>query len=111
MKAIQADSFGASYPRVIQLQYYTAGNGQLLVTYAGGGKTGMPVYRSTDNGETFHLFSELTRLRGQPTIYELPTRMGEFPGGPDGEQLMRTFSAKRGKFPALTRLAVRRPCP
>ncbi len=41
----------------------------------------MPVYRSTDNGETFQLFSELKDLRGQPTLYELPVRMGEFPAG------------------------------
>ena len=80
IRSIQADSFGASYPRVIQLQHYAPGKGHLLVTFAGGGGS-MPIYRSTDNGETFHFFSELTRLRGQPTIYELPLKMGEFPAG------------------------------
>jgi hypothetical protein len=81
IRAIQSETLGASYPRVIQLAHYAPGKGQLLVTFAGAGKTGMPVYRSTDNGETFQLFSELTRLRGQPTIYELPVKMGEFPTG------------------------------
>jgi hypothetical protein len=109
IKAIQADSFGASYPRVIQLQHYTAGKGQLLVTFAGSGKTGMPVYRSTDNGETFHLLSELTGLRGQPTIYELPMKMGEFAAGtilaaggyeqpdPAKRMLAANFSADGGR--------------
>ena len=81
IRAIQTDRLGASYPRIIQLQHYAPGKGQLLVTFAGGGGAGMPVFRSTDNGETFHFFSELTRLRGQPTIYELPVKMGEFPAG------------------------------
>jgi len=59
IKAIQTDSLGASYPRVIQLHHYAPGKGQLLVTFAGGGSgAGMPVYRSADNGETFHFLSE-----------------------------------------------------
>ena len=37
IKAIQTDSFNASYPRVIQLQHYVPGKGQLLLTFAGGG--------------------------------------------------------------------------
>ena len=79
IRAIQTDAPGASYPRVIQLQHFAAGKGQILLTYAGSGA--MPVYRSTDNGETFQLYSELKDLRGQPTLYELPVRMGEFPAG------------------------------
>jgi hypothetical protein len=80
IRAIQSDALGASYPRVIQLEHYAPGKGQLLVTYAGGGGS-MPIYRSTDNGETFQLFSELKGLRGQPALYELPVKMGEFPAG------------------------------
>ena len=80
IKVLQTDSIGASYPRVVQLQQYAAGKGHILLTYAG--RPGpMPIYRSTDNGETFHLFSELKELRGQPTLFELPARIGEFPAG------------------------------
>jgi hypothetical protein len=72
-------SLGASYPRVIQLQHYLAGKGQLLATFSRRGP--LPVYRSTDNGETWQFFSEVTGLRGQPALYELPQPMGEFPAG------------------------------
>ena len=80
IRALQTDALGASYPRAIQLQHDAAGTGQILLTYAGG-RGSMPVFRSTDNGETFHRFSELQNLQGQPTLYELPTKMGEFPAG------------------------------
>jgi hypothetical protein len=72
-------SLGASYPRVIQLKTYAAGKGQLLATYDRRGT--LPIYRSTDNGETFQFFSEVKGLRGQPSLYELPVKMGEFPAG------------------------------
>jgi hypothetical protein len=81
IRAIQTESPGASYPRVIQLQHYAPGKGQLLVTFSGGGGGGMPIYRSIDNGETFQFFSEVKGLRGQPALYELPVKMGEFPAG------------------------------
>jgi hypothetical protein len=70
---------GASYPRVIQLKYFAGGKGQLLATFARRGT--MPIYRSTDNGETWQNFSEVSNLRGQPALYELPQKMGEFPAG------------------------------
>jgi hypothetical protein len=70
---------GASYPRVIQLKYFAGGKGQLLATFARRGT--MPIYRSTDNGETWRPYSEISNLRGQPALYELPQRMGEFPAG------------------------------
>jgi hypothetical protein len=70
---------GASYPRVIQLKTYAAGRGQLLATFARRGT--LPIYRSTDNGETWTQFSEVANLRGQPSLYELPVKMGEFPAG------------------------------
>jgi hypothetical protein len=87
IKVIPTDSVGASYPRVIQLQHYAPGKGQLLLSFSGGGGGGvgggggMRIYRSTDNGETFQRFSEVTGLRGQPALYELPVKMGEFPAG------------------------------
>jgi hypothetical protein len=80
IKVIPTESLGASYPRAIQLKQYAAGKGQILLTWAGG-QGPMPIYRSTDNGETFQPFSELKELRGQPTLFELPTKIGEFPAG------------------------------
>ena len=51
------DAQGASYPRVIQLQHYAPGKGQLLLTFTGGGPGGgMPIYRSTDNGTSWQIF-------------------------------------------------------
>ncbi|HUA86255.1 MAG TPA: sialidase family protein [Bryobacteraceae bacterium] len=72
-------SLGASYPRVIELQHYASGSGQILATYARRGA--LPIYRSTDGGDTFQFFSEIQNLRGQPALYELPVKMGEFPAG------------------------------
>jgi hypothetical protein len=80
IKVLQTDALGASYPRAIQLKYFAAGKGNILLTYAG--RPGpMPIYRSTDNGQTFQPFSELKELRGQPTLFELPAKIGEFPAG------------------------------
>ena len=67
---------GASYPRVIQLKI-GAQKGTLLATYARRGD--LPVYRSTDNGETWQLFSEMPQLRGEPCLYELPVQDGRIP--------------------------------
>jgi hypothetical protein len=69
---------GASYPRVIQLKV-GPNKGTLLATYSHRGN--LPIYRSTDNGESWTLFSEVPQLRGQPCLYELPVKMGEFPAG------------------------------
>ena len=69
---------GASYPRVIQLKV-GANKGTLLATY--GHRGNLPIWRSTDNGETWTLFSEVPQLSGQPCLYELPSQMGEFPAG------------------------------
>jgi hypothetical protein len=70
---------GASYPRVVQLKQYANGRGELLMTFAR--RSALPIYRSTDNGETWSLLSSVPNLRGQPALYELPVRMGEFPAG------------------------------
>jgi hypothetical protein len=83
--AIQVRSFdsdptlGASYPRVIQINAYTPAKGQLLATFSRRGA--LPIYRSTDYGETWQFLSEVTGVRGQPSLYELPRKMGEFPAG------------------------------
>jgi len=69
---------GASYPRVIQLKMGT-NKGALLATYSRRGN--LPIYRSTDNGDSWTLFSEVPQLRGEPCLYELPARMGELPAG------------------------------
>jgi hypothetical protein len=71
---------GASYPRVIQLKYYVAGKGQLLATFAQRGHS-LPIFRSNDQGDTWQRFSEVSMLGGQPTLFELPVKMGEFPAG------------------------------
>lgn len=71
---------GAQYPRVIQLKYYAAGKGQLLATFSVRGQA-MPIYRSTDNGDSWEKFSEIPMLRGQPTLFELPAKTGAFPAG------------------------------
>ena len=108
IKVLQSDSVGASYPRAIQLRHYAPGKGHILLTYAGGPGP-MPIYRSTDNGETFQSFSELKELRGQPTLFELPTKIGEFPAGtilaaggyaqndPTKRMLAGSYSADGGK--------------
>ena len=80
IRNLDADvSLGASYPRVIQLKEYVPSKGQILATYARRGA--LPIYRSTDSGETFAFFSEIKGLRGQPALYEMPVKMGEFPAG------------------------------
>src|SRR6185312_12868790 len=69
---------GAQYPRVIQLKF-GPDKGTLLATYSHRGN--LPIWRSTDNGESWTLFSQVPQLRGQPCLYELPVKMGEFPAG------------------------------
>src|SRR5436309_1519845 len=67
---------GAQYPRVIQLKF-GPNKGALLATYSHRGN--LPIWRSTDNGDSWTPYSEVPQLRGQPCIYELPVKMGEFP--------------------------------
>lgn len=69
---------GASYPRVLQIKN-GPGKGQLLATF--GRRGALPIYRSTDNGETWQFLSEIPNLRGQPAMFELPQKVGEFPAG------------------------------
>ncbi len=70
---------GASYPRVIQIAHYAPEKGDLLATFSLRGT--LPIYRSTDRGESWQLFSEVPNLRGEPSLYELPVKMGDFPAG------------------------------
>jgi hypothetical protein len=70
---------GASYPRVIQLKF-GPDKGALLATYSHRGGS-LPIWRSTDNGETWTHYSDVPQVRGQPCLYELPVKMGEFPAG------------------------------
>jgi hypothetical protein len=72
-------ALGASYPRVLQIKTYAAGKGQLLATF--GRRGAAPIYRSTDNGETWKFLSEIPNLRGQAAMFELPQKVGEFPAG------------------------------
>lgn len=69
---------GASYPRVIQLKIGPQ-KGTLLATFARRGP--LQIFRSTDNGDTWQRFSDVSMLAGQPCLYELPVKMGEFPAG------------------------------
>jgi hypothetical protein len=69
---------GANYPRVIELKI-GANKGVLLATFARRGA--LPIYRSADHGETWEHYSEVPMLRGQPCLYELPQKEGDFPAG------------------------------
>jgi hypothetical protein len=75
-----AQAPGATYPRVIQLRYFAAGKGQLLATFSQRGQA-LPVYRSTDAGDTWQKVAEIPMLRGEPALFELPMKIGEFPAG------------------------------
>ena len=72
-------ALGASYPRVVQLKQYAQGRGQLLLTF--GRRGPLPIYRSTDNGESWTFLSSVPNINGQPALYELPVKLGEFPAG------------------------------
>jgi len=69
---------GASYPRVIQLKI-GPNKGALLATF--GRRGSLPIFRSTDNGDSWQQFSEVPQLTGQPCLYELPVKMGAFAAG------------------------------
>ncbi|KAJ3122340.1 hypothetical protein HK098_002928 [Nowakowskiella sp. JEL0407] len=72
------------YPRAVELS-----DGTLLVTVSGFGLNPavFPVYKSTDFGKTWKLFSNITDqvngwgMSAQPFLYELPCRFGGFPEG------------------------------
>jgi len=84
-----APTVGAMYPRIIQIKHYEGSKGNLLVTFEHymNREPSFPIYRSTDNGETWHLLSEVEDTKNgwgmmyQPHLFELPQQVGEFPAG------------------------------
>jgi hypothetical protein len=82
----------ASYPRVIRLEHSGSANGDLLATFAHSGvgstKANFPIYRSTDNGQTWTsspIGTVTDTVHGWdldgPTLYELPQAEGSLPAG------------------------------
>ena len=84
-----APTVGAMYPRVIRIKHYTKSKGSLLATFEHymNREPSFPIYRSTDNGETWDLYSEVEDTKNrwgmkyQPHLFELPQQVGEFPAG------------------------------
>jgi len=84
-----APTVGAMYPRVIQIKHHAESKGNLLVTFEHymNREPSFPIYRSTDNGETWSLLSEVEDTKNkfgmkyQPHLFELPQQAGEFPAG------------------------------
>lgn len=84
-----APTVGAMYPRVVRITHHAGSEGNLLVTFEHymNREPSFPIYRSTDNGDTWHLLSEVEDthnrwgMRYQPHLFELPQQAGEFPAG------------------------------
>ncbi|MBC9730068.1 RICIN domain-containing protein [Streptomyces sp. TRM68367] len=84
-----APSPGSLYPRAVRLQHSGSANGTLLATFEQytSGTPVFPIYRSTDNGNTWSQISSISDthngygMRYQPFLYELPTAIGNFPAG------------------------------
>ena len=90
-----ADSFDAeqaiTYGRVVCLKNSGTNNGTLIATCDQhkwvNGEQVWPIYRSTDNGESWSLVSNVTdtvfstNRKAQPMLYELPQAVGNMPAG------------------------------
>ncbi|QCD60254.1 RICIN domain-containing protein [Streptomyces hawaiiensis] len=84
-----APSPGSLYPRALRLQQNGSANGTLLATFEQytSGTPVFPVYRSTDNGNSWSRISDVADtqngwgMRWQPELFELPTAIGDFPAG------------------------------
>ncbi|NUR03550.1 MAG: ricin-type beta-trefoil lectin domain protein [Streptomyces sp.] len=84
-----APSPGSLYPRVLRLQHNGSANGTLLATFEQytNGTPVFPIYRSTDNGNSWNRISDVADtqngwgMRWQPELFELPTAIGAFPAG------------------------------
>lgn len=84
-----APAVGAMYTRVMQIKHYEGSKGTLLATFEHymQREPSFPIYRSTDHGETWHLYSEVEDthnewgMRYQPHLFELPQQVDEFPAG------------------------------
>ena len=83
---------GAMYPRFIRLAHAGSQNGYLLATfedYHSPSNPVYPIYRSTDGGVTWSLFSSIHDLqhhpvwgmRYQPDLFELPRALGPWAAG------------------------------
>ena len=90
---------GASYPRVIEIKI-GAPKGTLLATFARRGP--LQIFRSTDNGDSWQQYSEVPQLEGEPCLYELPVKMGEFRAG----TIMACGGSPAGKTPGKRSLDV-----
>ncbi|WNM35750.1 RICIN domain-containing protein [Streptomyces sp. Li-HN-5-11] len=84
-----APSPGALYARALRMQHSGSSNGTMLATFEQytSGTPVFPIYRSTDNGNSWTQISSISDthngygLRYQPFLYELPTAIGNFPAG------------------------------
>jgi hypothetical protein len=80
---------GAMYPRLIRLAKYEKDKGSILATFEQyvKGEPSFPVYRSTDNGKTWALFSKIIDtknhygMRYQPQLFEVPQQVSDLPAG------------------------------
>ncbi|MER5428665.1 RICIN domain-containing protein [Streptomyces sp. NPDC002588] len=84
-----APSPGSLYPRALRLQHNGSANGTILSTFEQytSGTPVFPIYRSTDNGNSWTKISDVADtqngwgMRWEPELFELPTAMGDFPVG------------------------------
>ncbi|MEU6251347.1 RICIN domain-containing protein [Streptomyces sp. NPDC047043] len=84
-----APSPGSLYPRALRLQHNGSSNGTILATFEQytNGTPVFPIYRSTDNGNSWKKLSDVADtqngwgMRWEPELFELPTAMGDFPAG------------------------------
>ncbi|MFE9644454.1 RICIN domain-containing protein [Streptomyces sp. NPDC006365] len=84
-----APSPGSLYPRGMRMQHNGSANGTILATFEQytSGTPVLPIYRSTDNGNSWSKISEVADtqngwgMRWQPELFELPTAVGGFPAG------------------------------
>ena len=87
---------GSSYTRVIRLEHSGSSNGTMLATFERNAgdlleneelRKSIPIYRSTDDGETWTQITEVDDainagvLGWQPHLYELPEEVGSMPAG------------------------------
>lgn len=80
---------GSLYPRAIRLQHSGSANGTLLASFEQytNGTPVFPIYRSTDNGNTWTQISSVADtqngwgMRWEPDLYELPSAIGNYPAG------------------------------
>jgi hypothetical protein len=80
---------GSLYPRAIRLEHSGSSNGTVLATFEQytNGTPVFPVYRSTDNGNSWTKISDVADtqngwgMRWEPQLFELPRAVGNFPAG------------------------------